>query len=328
MLDIDEPVIVNPNQVKIKIAYASICGSDLHFVKGEMDLLFKDMDKVPLGHEISGYVTELGSKAAAKGLKVGDRVTYYYNLYCGNCYYCRNGQEHLCSNIKSNLDAMAEYIVVDEQQVHKIPYYVDMASAVYIEPVSVCLHGIDLCRIKPGARVAITGGGGIGLILLQLAKAAGATGLTLIEPIPGKRELALKLGADYVLDPFNQDIPEEARKITDGLGFDVSIEASGSTKACRNAYDIVGRGGLLEFFAALYDPAYSFPLSLFDAFFKEITIVAGVFQSPYAFPRSIALFKRLDMKPMMENAIFPVEDYQQAFDAQINGKTIKSILKF
>lgn len=327
MREIEEPRIIAPDDVKIKLAYTSVCGSDLHMVKKELDVLLGE-DEFRMGHESSGYVVELGPEAVAKGLKVGDKVTYYYNQHCGKCHYCRNGQEQFCSSMKVTMGSMAEYIVVNEQTVFKLPEDTDLSEAVYIEPISVCLHGIDLCRIKPGQTVAIFGGGGIGMILLQLAKIAGATSLTMIEPIDHKRETALRLGAEYVIDPGNENVLDEAMKITGGIGFDVAIEASGSTQAAQPAYDIVGRGGLLEFFAALYDYTYHFPLNLFNAFMKEITIIGGVFQSPYTFPRSIALFRRLDLKPLMQNAIFELNDYKKAFDAHINGKNIKSVLKF
>lgn len=328
MIDCPEPKISRPEDVKIKIAYASVCGSDLHTYKGEMDLLFGETKQIPLGHEASGVIVELGAEATKKGLKVGDKVTYYYNLHCGTCYYCRNGQEQFCLNMKINMSAMAEYLVVNEQQVFKLPEETDLSEAVFIEPISVCLHGIDLCRIKPGARVAVSGGGGMGQILLQLAKLSGGVELTMIEPVAGKRDIALTLGASHALDPFTQNIQEEALKITDNLGFDVVIEASGSTGACQAAYDIVGRGGTLEFFAALYNPAYNFPLNLFNAFFKEVTIIGGVFQSPYAFPRSVALFKQLDINALMENAIFDAGNYEEAFKAQVNSECVKAILKF
>lgn len=95
------------------------------------------------------------------------------------------------------------------------------------------------------------------------------------------------------------------------------------------ALDAVGRGGTLEFFAALYDVNYDFPLNLQAAFFKEVTIVAGVFQSPYAFPRTLGLFKVLDIDTLMsDGCIFEAEQYQEAFEAQMKGKTIKSVLKF
>ena len=155
------------------------------------------------------------------------------------------------------------------------------------------------------------------------------TNITVIEPIAMKREMAKKLGAVHTIDPVNQDRKEEAMKITDGRGFDVVIEASGSWRACDGIEELVGKGGTLEFFAALYRHDYDYKLNLLNAFFKEIRIVGGVFQSPYAFPRSIALVNTLDLDPILEmDCVFTPEAFEDAFEAQMNGRTIKSLVQF
>ena len=329
MLDIPEPQITRPDDVKIKVAYCGVCGSDLHFKRAELDFLFDKENGTPIGHEASGVITELGPAATAKGLKVGDQVTYYYNEHCGSCYYCRNGQEQFCVNMTGSSAAMSDYLVVREQAVHKLVGGCDLKRGALIEPISVCLHGIDLARIKVGSTVAISGGGTMGMLMTQLAKRSGATKLTVIEPIAMKREMAKKLGAEYVIDPVGQDRKEEALKITDGRGFDVVIEASGSWRACDGIEELVGKGGTLEFFAALYRSDYDYKLNLFQAFFKEIQIVGGVFQSPYAFPRSVALANVLELDPILvDGCVVEAEDFEQAFEAQMDGRTIKSLIKF
>lgn len=328
--DAPEPQIERPDDVKIKIHYCGVCGSDLHIDKKELDfMLLAETDLYPMGHEASGVITELGPEATNKGLKVGDPVVYYFNDHCGKCHYCRNGQEHLCMNMRTNMSAMSDYIVTGEQTVHKIDEDIPLQSAIFHEPISVCLHGIDMAGIRPGDSVMISGGGAIGLIILQLAKKSGATNLTLSEPIEWKREVAKELGALHTIDPVNQNVAEEALKITGGLGFDVVIEASGSTHAVQGCFDATGRGAMLEFFAALYDVNYNFPLNLQQAFFRELRMVGGVFQSPYEWPRTLRLFKEMNWEPFkVEESIFEIEDFQEAFDAQKSGKTIKSILKF
>ena len=180
MLDIPEPQITRPDDVKIKVAYCGVCGSDLHFKRAELDFLFDKENGTPIGHEASGVITELGPAATAKGLKVGDQVTYYYNEHCGSCYYCRNGQEQFCENMTGSSAAMSDYLVVREQAVHKLVGGCDLKRGALIEPISVCLHGIDLARIKVGSTVAISGGGTMGMLMTQLAKRSGATKLTVI----------------------------------------------------------------------------------------------------------------------------------------------------
>lgn len=329
MIDVPEPQITRPDEVKIRVSYCGVCGSDLHFKRAELDFMFDQENGNPLGHEATGIVTELGPAATAKGLKVGDRVTYYFNEHCGSCYYCRNGQEQFCTAMTGTMAAMSDYIVVREQAVYKLTDHCTMQRGALIEPISVCLHGVDMCNIRPGMTVAISGGGAMGLIITQLVHRSGATNLTVIEPIAAKRELALKLGARHVIDPTTQDREAEAKRITDGRGFDVVIEASGSWRACDGIEKLVGRGGTLEFFAALYRHDYNYQLNLLNAFFQEIKIIAGVMQSPYMFPRSVALADELDLDALLvDGCVFDAENFEEAFAAQMDGRTIKSLLRF
>jgi threonine dehydrogenase-like Zn-dependent dehydrogenase len=331
LVDLPEPQITKPTQVKVKVAYASICGSDIHTIKGEADghweaIGYKKGMPIPLGHEASGVVAELGPEATTKGLKVGDKVTYYYNYYCGNCYFCRNGQEQFCLNvITDSCGAMSEYMVLEEQQVFKLSDDVDLARACLIEPISVCMHGIDLARIKIGDKVAISGGGGTGLLMLQLAKLSGASKLTLIEPVEEKRNLALKLGAEYVYSPFDEDLIDKCMRNTDGLGFDVVIETSGATSACDTSYSILSRGGTLEFFA-IYPPSYAFSINLLEFWQKEAKIIS-VFQSPYMFPRAIATLDKINTDIYIENQFSPDEP-MKAFEAHLSGRPVKVMFKF
>ena len=130
--DVAEPQIVNADDVKIRVAYAGMCGSDIHTIKGDLDEYFKFEAGAltPLGHEASGVVVELGPEANFKGLKVGDKVAYYYNKYCGKCHFCRNGQEQFCQHVTPNGSAMSEYMVLGEQQVFKLPEDTDLAKPV------------------------------------------------------------------------------------------------------------------------------------------------------------------------------------------------------
>ena len=329
LIDIPEPQITGEGQVKVKVHYASICGSDIHTVKGEADghfqeLGFKPGEPIVIGHEASGEIVEVAEGENAKGFKVGDKVTFYYNQHCGSCYFCRNGQENFCLNMKTQDSAMTEYLVLDQQQVFKLRDDVDLAKACIIEPISVVLHGIDLAQIRPGDKVAISGGGGVGLLFLQMARLSGATKLTLIEPVAVKREMAMRLGADYTIDPMSEDTLARAAEITENLGYDVVIETSGSRHAVLPAYKIASRGAMVELFAIYGD--YKFEVDLLDMWEREITLQT-VFQSPYMFPRSVAFFDKLDLDDYVK-AIFEPEQFQEAFDTMMSGKAAKVMFKF
>ena len=159
VIDVPEVQIVKPDDVKIKVAFCGVCGSDLHTKRAELDMMQQGLENgATMGHEATGTIVELGPEATAKGLKVGDRVVYYFNTHCGKCYHCRNGQEQFCTSMNSNFTAMSDYIVVQEQCVYKLNDTCSLQRGALIEPISVCLHGIDMCQIKPGMSVAISGG--------------------------------------------------------------------------------------------------------------------------------------------------------------------------
>lgn len=323
--DVAAPGPLRAAQVRISVAFASLCGTDLHILRGDFDRLFGEAPSVPLGHEASGYVAELGPEATAKGLAVGDRVTFYFNRYCGACRECRTGREQFCTEVESSLDFMADEVVLDEQQVFRIPDALSMVAAALVEPLTVAMRGIDLARVQPGASVAVFGGGGIGQIVATLAAHAGAAEVTVFEPVPDKRALALRRGADHAVDPLAEDPEGRSEEITGGRGFDVVIEASGSPAACATSMRIAARGATVVFLAT-YSPAYTFELPMGDAFMREITLVTGVYQSPYLFPRAIALAPRLQLDELATE--FAPDQAEEGFAAQAEGRSVKTVFSF
>ena len=325
LVDAPEPRLTRPDEVKVKISYCGVCGSDLHTARGDYD--FREQPGSPIGHESSGVVAELGDAAAASGLRVGDRVAVYFNHYCGTCHYCRNGRENLCVNRAARQDHMSDYILANVRQVHRLPDSLDLLRASMAEPVSVCLHGIDLCRIRPGDTAAISGGGSIGLLMLQLVRLSGAARLTVVEPNPERRQMALRMGADYVIDPAAGNLSETCAQITEGLGFDTVIECSGSIKALEAAYGLTARGGTLACMAIYLGGADWGFLNAYDAFRREVRIVAGVFHSPYTIARGLELCGRLSLEPFLV-ALYPPERCAEAFSDAANGQCLKAVIDF
>lgn len=329
LLDVPELQLKTPTDVKIKVAYCGICGSDVHFANGSMDALFAHVQNKPLryrlGHEATGIVTELGSETGIKGLQIGDRVTYYYKKYCGTCYHCRNGQEQFCEHSKDKLMAMSDYLVVDEQQVNKLPDDVTLEQGCFAEPISVCMHAVDLANVKTGSRVVISGGGATGLLCTRLAVLSGAAEITVIEPVEAKRDLARRLGADHAIDPTGEDVLAAARALTDGLGYDAVIETSGVPATCQTAFDMLGCGGTLVYFA-VYGTEYAYPVNMWAGFEKGATI-RFVHQSPYVWPRVMALLPKM-MLDKMTYKIFDPQDVEQAFAAQKSGEYAKILFRF
>lgn len=313
---------VGPEDVRIKVAYCAICGSDPHLVEG----IFGWPVPYGMGHEVSGVITEVGEKATKKGLKVGDRVAGNFLKFCGTCYYCQNGQQQFCEHAdESNHPGFSETLVWHESQVYKLPDSVSLKEGCLLEPVSIAVRAMDKAELRFGQRVLVSGGGPIGLLITQCLKKAGATELTLSEPIAERRELALRFGAKNVIDPMKENIRDAADRITGGRGFDVVFDCTGSTKAVYDLPYVTAKGGKL-IYSAMYPNDFEMPLNLYKfCYYNELTIT-GMYVAPYAFPRAAQMLPELDLAPLTTK-VFELEDAVAAFDAQVSGKYPKILIR-
>lgn len=314
---------MGPEDVKIKVAYCAICGSDPHLVEG----IFGWEPPFGIGHEVSGIVVDMGEKAAAtSGLKIGDRVAGNFLKFCGRCYYCLNGQQQFCENGNEyNRAGMSEYIVWHQSQVIKLADNVSLKQGCMLEPISIAVRMMDKVQPKIGMRIAVNGGGPIGLLGVQAFKMMGAASLTLIEPIEGRRKLAKEYGADYVIDPLKEDLEAVTSEITNGLGYDVLVDCSGFVGAVHNLPSLVARGGML-LYGAMYPNDYEMPLNLYKyCYFNELTI-SGYYVAPYCFPRAAQIMSRFNVDAFIEK-VFDIDDSEEAFEAQISGKYPKVLIR-
>lgn len=307
----------------VKVDACGVCGTDLHIVEGTS----RSTPPVVLGHEYAGVVSDTSPDVAA--FRPGQRVAVDPNISCGTCFYCRRGLVHLCENLRAlgvDIDGgMAEYCAVPEKQLHLLDDRLPGEAAPFIEPVSCAIHGIDRSGIRTGDVVSIIGGGTIGLIMLQLARNAGASRVIVVEPIPAKREIARKLGAAQALDSSTQDIREAILDLT-GVGADVVIECVGKIETTELALDLARRGGVVEIFGVcpIGKSARVQPNSVY---FKELSIV-GSYINPYTFSRSIEVLASGSVRvDAFQAESFPLDAVHDALDALRNGETLKSIIK-
>lgn len=321
--EVPEPV-VEPDQIKVKIAYCGLCGTDPENLEGRFGLMPPEaykMDRI-IGHEACGTIAELGSDV--QGFEVGQRVAMNFRSACGACWYCRNRMEHFCRRGKGASGSFAEYAVYPESAVYALPDELTMEQGAMLEPVSVAVHAIDQANVYTGSTVAIAGGGPIGLLCLEMALKAGAARAMVSEPIREKRELALKLGADVAVDPFNDDIVEVGKKLTDGRGFSTVIDASGNIAAARQCIDLADNGATI-LWAAVYGKDVEIGVSPFLMYAKELTITS-TFVSPYSFPRALNMLPKLELDALITD-IVPLQDIKKAFDLHKAGKSIKILIK-
>lgn len=313
---------LGPEDVRVRVAYSAICGSDPHLAEG----YFGTDVPIGLGHELSGIVEALGERAHRNGLQVGDRVAGNFLRFCGTCRPCQEGKQQFCEHIQEyNRPGMAETITWHESQLYKLPDSVSLLKGCLLEPTSVAVRIADKTRVRVGDRVAIVGGGPIGQLTLQVMRMYGATSLTMIEPIAERREMAARHGAEFVIDPVAEDQFARTDEITDGRGYDVVIDASGSTRAVKGILDIAAKGGTVVY-GAMYPAQFEMPLNLSDyLYLKELTLT-GVFVSPYAFPRALQILPHLDVDELTA-AVFDLDDASEAFAVHVSGVHPKVVIR-
>lgn len=290
---------VGAEDVLIQVKACGICGTDVHIYEGDKGAAEVTPPTI-LGHEFSGVVAEVGS--AVTNVKVGDRVCIDPNCYCGTCDFCRNGIAHYCTDMigygTTVNGGFAEYCSVNQRQVYKLGDHTTFEQGAMTEPVACCLHGMDMCNIHPGSSVVIIGGGMIGLLMLQLARLAGAARTALLEPVASKREVAKKLGADICIDPIHEDV--KAALTAAGMTWvNTVIECVGRTSTIEQAIDIVGNKGTVMMFG-LTKPDDTISLKPFEVFQKEIELKAS-YINPYTQKRALELIDsgRLDVSSMI-----------------------------
>jgi 2-desacetyl-2-hydroxyethyl bacteriochlorophyllide A dehydrogenase len=311
---------VGPGMVKIKTAYAALCATDVHMVT--MGVLGAQPG-IPLGHEASGIITELGEGTEKYGYQVGDKVVTAPVAVCQKCPMCKKGLPQYCQNA-APVAAFSEYIVTDISAVYQIPADADLKKYALAEPAVCTIRAMDLAGIKHGQTVAVSGIGGIGSILLNMVLLAGGAKITAIDPVPEKRELALSMGAAYALDPFHDDLEKKSLEITGGDGFDHVFEVSGSPKAANVCLDMVAHCGKVTYFA-VFPPSYEMSLNLYQLYMKEASIQT-VFTSHYLFPRAINLIPRVQTDKII-GKVLPLSQALEAFELFKESKYPKILLE-
>ena len=316
------------HDVQVSLTYCGVCGTDHHIYSGAGGA-FEVKPPLIMGHEFSGIVEKVGS--AVMGIQEGDLVTVDPNNMCGQCYFCNNAQGQFCENIigiGTTVDGgFAENIVVDQKQVYKFKKGVDPLIASMTEPVSCCVHGIDLCHIKLGDEVLIIGGGPIGLIMLQLAQMAGAGKVVLSEPVEEKRVLAKKLGADITIDPLTEDVGSILSSRCENIN--VVIECVGNTKTIENALQWAGYGATVMLFG-LTSPHETVSIAPEVVFKKELKLTSS-FINPYTFKRAISILEsgKLNVKDLITD-IVPLASCSEVFEDpsyRRRGKVVVELTK-
>ena len=245
--DYPDPKLRGPDDVLVRVRAAAICGSDVHGMDGSTG---RRVPPIVMGHEAAGEIVEVGSGVG--DYKPGDRVTFDSTEYCGECFHCRRGEVNLCENRRvlgvSCSDyrrdgTFAEYIVLPQRILYRIPEGLDFVGASIAEPAAVAAHAAAITPIAMGDSMAVVGAGLIGLLLIQILRAHSPAAIIALETDPERRAAALAAGASAALDPAAPATPAAIRDLSAGRGVDRCFEAVGATAPIATAIAATRKGG-------------------------------------------------------------------------------------
>jgi L-iditol 2-dehydrogenase len=239
-----------PGELIVRVGAALTCGTDLKvFRRGYHARMI--VPPALFGHELAGTVVEAGE--GVEGFPNGSRVVALNSAPCGQCYFCRRGQENLCDDLLFNNGAYAEFIRIPARIVSKntliVPDHVPLEHAALTEPLACAVHGFLDSNPHPEDTVAVIGGGPLGLMMVHVAALSGCNVISIVKH-DGQVEAAKQLGAAHIIKASTiQKAIRETRALTpNNRGVDIAIEAVGVPEAWEEAVEMVRKGGTVNFF--------------------------------------------------------------------------------
>ncbi|MGX1695298.1 NAD(P)-dependent alcohol dehydrogenase [Microbacterium keratanolyticum] len=305
------------DEVLIRVLSVGVCGSDVHYFQhGRIGDFVVDAPLV-LGHEASGEIVAVGS--AVDPARVGERVSIEPQRPCRACEYCRSGAYNLCQRMEFYATppvdgAFSEYVIIQDDFAYAVPDEVSDDAAALIEPLSVGIAAVQKAELAVGDTILIAGGGPIGVIIAQVARAFGASDVIVSDIDASRRELALAFGATRVVDPITESIADIAPH--------VFIDASGATPAIVAGIDAVRPGGRVVLVGSAGDILLSVP----SIAVREVT-VTGIFRYTNTWPIALALLRSgaVDLDALVTHR-FGLEQVQEALSGDGAAGSLKRIV--
>jgi threonine 3-dehydrogenase len=327
LVEVEVPRL-KPHEVLIKVIKRAICGTDLHIYKWDEWSANRLKPPVTIGHEFYGEIVETGSEVSH--YKVGELVTAEMHIVCHQCYLCRTDKAHLCENVVilgvDGDGAFADYLAVPEINLWRVPKEIDPELAAIYDPFGNAVHTV-MAGPTVGKSFLILGGGPIGIAAIPIAKAAGASLVIVSEIVDYREELARKMGADYIIDPTQNDLPKKIKELTNGEGVDVVLEMSGHPDAIEQGFRSIKKAGR---YSLLGIPSRPISINLAkDIIFPGVHLqgINGrkMFETWYQMD-SFLVSGKVNLKPLITHR-FKMEDFEKAFEIGLSGNSGKIILE-
>jgi 2-desacetyl-2-hydroxyethyl bacteriochlorophyllide A dehydrogenase len=313
-----------PDEVKIKVAYCGICGTDMHIFHGKMDQRV-DMPQV-IGHEASGTVVELGENV--KNLCVGQKVAVMPLDWCGECPACKDGHTHICHNLKflgiDTPGAFQEYWTVPARVALPLVDSQDLKIAALTEPLAVALHDVRIGEVKENDFVVIVGGGPIGALIAMAAKRKGAR--VLVSEINEYR-LEMFQGLDIEsVNPLERDLEKLVLEKTAERGADVVFEVSSRQEGIDAAVQLLKTRGLLVCVGIFSEPP---KLNLLRYFLRELRLCGVRVYEKQDYEEAIKIMAGNSLPvSKLVSEVFPLSDLERGIrELEKGGKMMKILIQ-
>lgn len=317
--DVADPTITDSHDVLVRIHAAAICGSDVHGMDGSTG---RRRPPIIMGHEASGRIEAVGPGVTRFG--PGDRVTFDSTIWCGHCFHCSRGEVNLCDNRRvlgvscseyRRDGAFAEYLVVPERILVRMPTGLEYVQAALTEPAAVAAHAISITPIRLGESTLVVGTGLIGLLLVQLLRASSAGRIIALDIDPSRRASALEFGADAAFDPGSPDTTAAVKDLTGGRGADHAFEAVGATAPIRTAIDLTRKGGSVTLVGNL-SPSIDLPLQ--SVVTRQISLLGScALAGEYPTVLDLMARGRIDVRRLV-SAVVPLQEGASWFSRLYN----------
>lgn len=319
---------LKPNDVLIKVISASLCGTDVHIYNWDKWAQERVNPPLTIGHEFSGEVVKIGDSVSR--VKEGDIVASETHIVCGKCEFCRKGMGHICINTKIigvDVDgAFAEYIIMPEDNLYVDKSGLDPKYLSVLEPLGNAVH--TAFHFSPLLKtVAVVGCGPIGLMTVDILKAAGARKIIAIETVKERLSIAKELGADVTIDATKEDVVKRVFEETDNKGVDLVLELSGNKYAMRQAISYVKLGGALSLLG-IFDADADIDLN--EVVFKGLSLYGVTGRKMYeSWDQIEALLesKQLNLDKVVTHEL-PFDRIDEAFEIMKNKACGKIILRW
>lgn len=314
-------------QVLVKVDSCAICTLEQRVYNGVMK-------RYPFagGHEAAGIVEAAGKKVA--GVKPGDKVAIRLLNSCGECYYCRNGHENLC--VKSFIaetqecamgpGGLAEYMMVNAEDVYKMADDIDLSHAALSEPVACCVHSVRNGKIELGDDVVVIGVGIMGALHIQLAKLSGARVIA-CELDEKRLEVAKKMGADIMINSGENDPVEKIKELTDERGADVVFCTVPVAALAKQAVDMTGKIGRTVFYTSFHpDKPIEISPNKIHSSEQIITGTVNPQKKDFLIATKLLSSRLLDVSELISDRV-PLAEIDRAFEEAIRPETYRIVVQ-